>query len=74
MKTKQPPPVAGESLKIKCLLLQQAALDPPNITVRIGGEANVKSISPHESGAFVLTESGRTYIIPWTNIRHAEVE
>lgn len=61
-------------LAIKCLLLMQPALDPPNITIRLGGEAKVKTIAPHESGAVVSTETGRSYIIPWSNIRHAEIE
>lgn len=58
----------------KSLLLQEPALDPaitsPDIT---RSHPKIKSLEPCEHGVFVLMDNGRSYVIPWANIRHAEL-
>lgn len=63
----------GGPLKYSQLLLCQPALDPPSTTVFVG-RSGVLTITHQDFGPAVMLDSGRSYIIPWSNIRHAEID
>ncbi len=62
------------TVSFKNLLLQEPALDPPAAEINLRRSAPaIISMEPHDHGVFVTTKEGRLYIIPWANIRHAEL-